>query len=483
VSAREDLVTAALLGLRRAGADPVDPSGLPAPVAEAVASTPRATGAARLLDVVALDVVARRAGSPPARHEDDPRRGPAPAPTETGVPVGGRARARLAALLDQDGETADVLVATWLRAAAGRGAVVPPPLLPEALARAVRPRGGLVRDALGPALGTRGRWLAAQDAQWAAVLEGAPGAAERAQPARESMDDPAWSRRTSTERAGVVRSVGTAVRDDDEERLGRALADRAASVREAAAGALVGIPGSRFVRECTERALACVAVERRLLRRTLVVQLPPDDPASPFAEVRSGPGGRRGRLLRALVAATPPRAWEDALGLDPATIVRLGVADDLGALLHDAWATAALRSRDVTWARALLDTGQRSVQLLGVLPADDAASVFVGWYPPGGRVDRAAAVGALHEVEHVPAPWPSHVVDAVVRLLTVTPALDGWQLRPVEHRLVAGMPHDPDTERRLRAAADRRTDDAPARTLRTVADALVTRRTLLEELA
>jgi hypothetical protein len=70
-------------------------------------------------------------------------------------------------------------------------------------------------------------------------------------------------------------------------------------------------------------------------------------------------------------------------------------------LLQVAWAEAAVRERNVEWARALLQvnasTGNRIAELLRVLPEDE-------WVPAlevlRTRVDLAELVGGL------PVPWP-----------------------------------------------------------------------------
>lgn len=481
---RADLVTAALLGLRRGGPG-VDGIGLPGVVGEAVAAAPAANGAARLLDVVALDAVARRAGSVPTVPDTAP---PAPAEPE-GVPVAGpAARTRLAALLVETGELNELLLVHWLRTAAERGRVAPPRLLPDLLAWAARPAARSHRALVHAVLGTRGRWLAAQRPTWATVLDAVPtdaeGTAHAAAEARAHTDDPQWRKRTAAQRAAAIQAIARDLRSEDEERLARSLADRAASVREAAAQALLALPGSAFAQDCARRALACVTLERRMLRHVLVVQLPPEDPAAPFEEVRSTHAGGRGRLLQALVAATPPEAWVAHLGKDADTLVRLDVTDHLAPLLHAGWREAALRTRDATWARAL--AGQHpseAASLLPVLPGPERAAAALAMFADRTTPNRHVAARMVEVGSALDTPWPDAYTDTVLRHVTATPAMADWELRHLLPTLAAGAATDPGTEQRVRAAADRCTDHGTARLLRTLADTLRTRREIHEELA
>lgn len=481
---RADLVTAALLGLRRGGPG-VDAVRLPGVVGDAVAAAPAAEGAARLLDVVALDAVARRAGSALAVPDAAP---PAPAEPEAAPVAGPAACARLATLLVGSGEVGELLLLDWLRTAAGRGRVVPPRLLPDLLAWATRPAARSHRTLVHTVLGTRGRWLAAQRRAWAAVLDAVPtdagDTARAGAEARALSDDPQWRKRSAAQRTAAIEAIGRDVRPDDEERLARSLADRAATVREAAAQALLALPGSAFAHDCARRALKCVTLERRMLRHVLVVQLPPEDPAAPFEEVRSTHGGGRGRLLQALVAATPPDAWVAHLGKDADALVRLDVTDNLAPLLHAGWREAARRTRDATWARAL--AGQHpseAASLLPVLPGPERAAAALAMFADRTTPDRQVAARAIEVGGALDAPWPDAYTATVLRHLTATPAMADWELRHLLPGLAAGAATDPGTEQRVRAAADRCTDHGTARVLRTLADTLRTRREIHEELA
>lgn len=477
---RADLVTTALLGLRRGG-PPVDGSTLPGAVGRAAARVPHAPGAAGLLDVVAIDVVARRAGTAPVRV-DDPR--PAPADVDADRVPPAAARARLATLLAASDATSQELVVLWLRTAAARGYVAPPALLPDLLTWALRPAAQPHRELVRELLGARGRWLAGRRPEWARVAARATASRrDLVQEARTAMDDAQWAKSPAATRLADVTTLAGAVRPDDEARLARCLRDRAATVREAAAQALLRIEGSAFAAECTRRALACVRVERRMLRKVLVVDLPPEDAAAPFEHVRAGAGGRRARLLRALVAATPPQAWVQHLGLDASTLVRLDVSDSLGPELHAGWRTATARSADPAWARALVTVHPDATELLGALRGTDLADTVAALLPARAAPDRAHVERALLLAATLDAPWPGAFVETLLRDLTVGTPLHEWELRNYLPVLAMGLPHDPGTEQRLRAAADRPTHGGTARSLRSLADTLRTRRDILEELA
>ncbi|MCC2321742.1 DUF5691 domain-containing protein [Cellulomonas xiejunii] len=478
---RQDLVTAALLGLRRAAPDADLGRGLPGAVGQAVERAPRTTGPAGLLDAAALDVVARRAGTVQPRHTAEL---PTVAEPETARVAAGAARARLAGLVTRSDVVGDLLTVHWLRTAAERGYVVPPALLPEVLGWATRPAGREHRALVAAVLGARGRWLVQQIPAGAAtaVLD-APETPPNGDAARASVDEPQWSRRPVAARTADVAAIHGDVRPDDEERLARCLTDRAVTVREAAAQALVDLPGSGFARDCAERALACVAVERQRLRRVLVVTLPEDDATAPFQDMRTGAGGRRARLLRALVAATPPSAWTAHLGRDAADLVRMDVTDQLAAQLHAGWRDAARRTRDATWAQALLEVHPDAVELLAVLPDTARAAAFAAAFPHRGPVTRDSARRMLRLAAVLPMPWPGTVVDVVLRQIVPDPPLSDWEMRSAEPVLAAGLPHDAGTEQQVRAVADRCTAPGTAQVLHAVADTLMTRRAILEELA
>jgi hypothetical protein len=158
VTAWPDLVTASLIGTERAGVPAAADPGLPVQP-EGVPDDP----AARLLDRAALLTVARRGGRPAGQAEPPPAAEPDPAPA-----VSPAAARRLARMLG--GEHPDLL-AEWLTAAVTHGRRAPAHLLPALLdrARRVSPSDPELRRLSAEAGGSRARWLAGLNPDWAFV--------------------------------------------------------------------------------------------------------------------------------------------------------------------------------------------------------------------------------------------------------------------------------------------------------------------------
>ncbi|GAA4058884.1 DUF5691 domain-containing protein [Actinomadura miaoliensis] len=449
-------VTAALLGTRRKPAPSLPEA--PAEVGDA---------AARLLDQAALLTVRRRAGMRPPRSPEPI----APAPVEDLPVVSPAAARRLARIL---GGTQIRVLPEWLEAAAAHGRRVPARLLPDLLERGRSDR--MLRPSIARAAGRRGVWLALQNTEWA-YLVGAgddPGggpevwqtgtrnqrvayltALRGTDPAaaREALRE-TWGREPAPDRTAFLATFEHGLSADDEEFLESALEDRGKDVRQIAADLLARMPGSAYAARMAARARACVHAEERTVqgrRRTWVLVEPPrthdEDLARdgvPFHPTGSfapggrsgGPVGTRAAWLREILARTPLSAWTDLFGLPPMEIVCLPVADaaehkgrkdrdgaegrDGGDArsardVHIGWARAALRQRDVAWARALLKGGvmvdepEALADLLRVLPDDErdqAAADLIRWVE--GDPD------LLRVLERIPGPWTGQLADAVV---------------------------------------------------------------------
>lgn len=510
----DDLVTAALLGVARR---PVDPATLPGEVGRLAAGLPEGDASGRLLDAAALLTVARRAGRVPVVAGE----APSTAPPESAEPASAAAGARLAELLARTDAVAGPLREEWLGLATARGLRVPPALLPRLLdwAGARGERGEVSRDRaerLAPVLGERGRWLARRRPDWSAVVAGdAPATADAwthgtpaerrtwlrelrhrdAAAARSLLlgtDPGAWR---GDERAELYGVLADHLSPEDEAVLERALDDSRQDVRTGAAAMLRRLPGSAFAARAAARVVPLVRVERRRLRRVLVVGLPDldehhrDDRALPAPPAGTG---ERAWLLRHLVLATPLTAWQEALGLSPDELVGLPVADDLAATVRAGWLGAARAQGDPTWARALMrdaDGGER-VALLPVLEPQERAryvAAALDALAPGTAGAAGTSRGALTHVDALlstcPRPWPPDLTDAVVRWLGRERSTDAWHADWTLRTVATRLPTGPRTEQAVRDAGLARTPDDPwrARVL-TVADTLQYRRHLDEEL-
>ncbi|GEA88893.1 DUF5691 domain-containing protein [Cellulomonas cellasea] len=503
----DDLVTAALLGVARR---PVDPAALPGEVGRLAGTLPDADAPGRLLDAAALLTTLRRAGGGPLLA---PPPGPA-APPEAASPVSAAGGARLAALLARTDPLAERLLDEWLALAAGRGLLVPPAQLPRLLdwASARGERGEVRRDRaerVAPVLGERGRWLARHRTDWAPTVAPAPepgdlGTYGTAAERRDHLlavrrRDPAAARDLllaadpstlrGEERAQLYGVLADGLGPADEELLERALDDSRQDVRTAAAAMLRRLPGSEFASRAAARAVPLVRVERRRLRRVLVVDLPEVDPAQrddrALPAAPSGTGARVWLLLH-LVLATPLRTWEEALAATPDELVALPVADDLRGRLRARWLGAARDQADAAWARALLrdaDPGER-VALLPVLDVQERAEHVAA------AVDALAEQGGRAALTHVdallgtcPRPWPPVLAAAVLRWLARERSTDTWHADWALRTVAMRLPTDAATEEAVRTAGLARGVDDPwrARVL-TVADTLHDRRHMTEEL-
>ena len=350
MSAWGELVSAALLGTERR-----------APDASALVAVERESAEERLLAGAATSVVYRRAGALPRAAPERL----APAAAETLPRCSDAAALRLAVILGGDfGGVLD----EWLGLARRRGVRVPEELLPVLLdhARGQR-RAGVLTVA-----GERGRWLAALDEgwSWAAAGEDAwrTGSLEvrRAWLREQRERDPAagrtaleeaWGEEEPRARGPLLAELRAGLAPEDEDFLEAVLDDRRQEVRATAAELLARLPGSRLGERMAERARPLLRVARGL-RTRLEAQLPEAlDAAATRDLVLTRPPrgtGERAWRLHQIVAATPLSLWGRELREEPAELVAMPVRDSLRELLHAAWATAAARQGDTTWAAALL---------------------------------------------------------------------------------------------------------------------------------
>ena len=323
--------------------------------------------AAVLLDRAALLTAARRAGRRPGQADPLPAAGPDDRPAVS--PDAGR---RLTRMLG--GEYPDLL-AEWLAAAAARGLLPPPQLLPALLDRARRaaaadpglPR--LVAEAGGP----RASWLAGLNPDWESVTaQDLPGddawrlghaAQRRGYLASLLASDPdaarelitgGWAAAAPGERAMFLAVLDGGPAPLDEPLFEEALDDRAEDVRAWAAYLLARLPGSALGQRMAERALRCLRLERNVRGTRLVAVSPAESDASMRRDgVAPGPVADQARLVLELVARTPLRTWTDEFGLAAAQIVTLR-SGDWAPVLFIAWARAAIAQRDRDWMSALL---------------------------------------------------------------------------------------------------------------------------------
>ena len=480
-----------------------------APEPRALAGTapgPDAVGPERqVLDGAAIAGLALRAGAPLARR-DDPLE---PAPVDQ-TPVAPPVAVQLLELLLGQAPAAGVhredLLRHWYTTCAATGHRLPEPLLVTVL-----PQVGsttAARAAVHRVLGARGRWLVAQNPQWAwaagpdpatsggsvldrsslgggaaidtAAIDTAaiddelalttdavawarlPAAARASSLARRRAVDPAgarallrstWSSDAASARASHLAVLADQLGPDDEELLEQALDDRAKSVREVAVELLDGVPTSARAQRMAARLRPLVTVSGRLRTRGIEISLPeaPDD-----AGVRDGLGtapprrSARGWWLERIVAGAPLAIWTELTGDAPDRVLRHLEDDDARRGLL----AAAIAQRDAVWAAALFAV-MRDARLLDVVAADEREALVVGALR--SKLPSAALPTLLAAV---PAPWGPKL-GALVVTMAREAANAAFFLQPISGVLAEAL--DDDSAARLESwlAELQRQDNPP----------------------
>jgi hypothetical protein len=421
----DDLVASALVGTARR--PPAIPEEAGRAVDDLLRRIDRSDPEAAVLQAGAALGLYRQAG---VRLPVDERPAPAPSPPETRGYVSPAAAERLDAIL---GGGYRPVLGEWLGRVAGAGLLVPPDRLPALLhAASVDHR---VRPLAVEVVGERGRWLAGLNPAWAwaagdedVAATWATGSREARRlllarlrateptPARELLAS-TWATETPEDRAAFVALLGAGLSMDDEPFLEAALDDRRKEVRQAAAGLLARLPGSRLAARMAERSRPLVQ-EGRLPDQVDAGMLRDGIVAKPPAGV-----GQRAWWFHQLVAATPLATWPA-----PAQSV-----EKAGAPLRQAWAAAATLQGDEEWAGALLDAGVEEPALLAAVSHERAVAYVATRVAAGGL-----APAVLDLLDACPDPWgPALSLAVVERLgeLVKTPARPDTRLAGLAARL------------------------------------------------
>lgn len=268
---------------------------------------------------------------------------------------------------------------------AGANQRLPPALLPELLDVA----GAEALPGLPAVLGSRGRWLARFRDEWTWAREGsAPDTAEEARiweegslPARLAVlrrrraVDPeaaracvasALPKERADARAEILEALREGLAAGDEPLLERALDDRSAIVRAAAAGLLARLPGSALGERMRARCDACLVFERPALRAEAPAASAAAEPAwerdGIVAKAPQGVG-ERAHLLAQITGFVPPDRWSELAGIAPADVVELVAGNAWEGALLAGIAGASLRHDAVAWMEPV-------VRALAALPPD-----------------------------------------------------------------------------------------------------------------
>jgi hypothetical protein len=389
--------------------------------------------------------LARRGGRV-APHSAAPVIPPAPADTQP------QASSRVGGILTQvmaseDNEMLRECCLTITRS----GMVVPYRQLPDLLAAATAR--SVIRDAVVPALGTRGRWLAERRGAWSwavgGIDDGEPIDIEEAldlSPAQRKarlvaarQQDPVrfreyvdanWAElRRVEDRKLLVAAFADRLGPDDEPVLERALDDRASTVREEAVELLRRIPGSALTRQAEQRL-------RDGLVLRMVIDLNPDGPyeREPTRdEIRTSPVRRTGSArLKADAQAVSPDFWLEHYGPKAPRMLR---ASPWGAALLQGVAGNLARATDpLPWLPELAAAISSTALLdaLDELPPAMLSRVLI----------KMAGTWSHDELDHfcgnLPSPWHPDVTRVVLERFAEL-ADRGWRVgRPPEILLRRG---------------------------------------------
>ncbi len=319
---------------------------------------------------------------------------------------------RLADAISDMLEREDEILEEALAAIAKRGLELPPALLPRALAV----NDPDVRNWLRPVLGTRAKWLAGFEPNFAWILtsgasleelhktfeEGTTDAREAALVEARTIDPAAargWTERSfpsekADVRARFVLALRTGLAMDDEPFLEKTLDDRGRDVRDAAASLLARLPASAFVARMTERARKYA--------------LDPPTQVSP-ADIRDGLSakGTRAFWLERIVASVPPSVFGD-----PASFLDRARTTDWADAVIGGLVFSATAARDVPWLEALAellrsgdeDAEEALHQVLEALPIDKRIMQLAAMLEkPNAKLSIADALSTL------PPLWPDRL--------------------------------------------------------------------------
>ncbi|MET0236101.1 MAG: DUF5691 domain-containing protein [Kibdelosporangium sp.] len=330
------------------------------------------------------------------------------------------------------------------------GLVVPYRQLPDILAAATAR--SVVRDAVIPALGSRGRWLARRRVGWAwaagDLSEGEPIDIEEAldlPPAQRKSRlltarkrDAAgfrayvaekWSAtRRVEDRKLLVAALAEGLAPEDEPLLEQALDDRSTNVREESVTLLRKLPGSALSKRAEQR------LRDGLLEET--VDLHPEGPYEQEPnreELRDSPVRRTGSArLKADASSVSPDFWIDWLGPKAPRKMRLSPWGT--ALLQGVAENLAAATDPVPWLTDLASTISSTALLdaLDNLPSPTLSRVLI----------KLAGSWDANELDYfcglLPSPWHPDVTRVVLERFAEL-ADRGWRVgRPPEALLRRG---------------------------------------------
>jgi hypothetical protein len=322
-----------------------------------------------LLGAAALVSLYERAGSLPLKDE---RRLPEACALDDTPRCSERAAVHLAMMLRGEYQR---LAPEWLSKVAAAGQRAPEEVLPPLLEL------GRIQEELREPILTvlcaRGRWLAAQNQDWAYAVGGfdetlwetGGGEQRRAVLAELRKRDAArarellastWPQESPKDRADFLPLFEYGLSLDDEAFLESGLDDRRKEVRRAAADLLSRLPESALRQRMLERARPLLTFKlNRLKRKTIEVTLPEAcDKAMQRDGVEPKPYsqglGEKAWWLQQTLGLIPPKFWSQESGWPVSKLIEVAKRGEWKSVLLEGWSQAARLCGDVEWADALL---------------------------------------------------------------------------------------------------------------------------------
>lgn len=313
-----------------------------------------------------------------------------------------------------------------------------------------------LRQWLTPVLGERGRWLAAQNPQWA-YAHGVQETADAEQIWQEGSleqrvallqqqraTDPAGARARleaslkelgARERAPMVQSLARGLSADDEALLEKLLGDRSKEVRESAASLLARLPHSPHSQRMGAALLAMLSQDAQGEWQIEPPQEGHKDwerdgvTLQPPAYIK----GHRAWWLQQLVELTPLDFWHQQLNKTPEQLWEWSRRSDWKSALRQGWIAALRAQRDVRWLPLIqsMESDSRSSDVLPLLMAElSAEERETQWLAQlQAKLGKSAFIEAIHRID-----------EGMGRTELLSPAMSRWLLEALLGTLQSRQP-------------------------------------------
>uniref|UniRef100_UPI0028AF1E7F DUF5691 domain-containing protein n=1 Tax=Comamonas sp. TaxID=34028 RepID=UPI0028AF1E7F len=313
-----------------------------------------------------------------------------------------------------------------------------------------------LRQWLTPVLGERGRWLAAQNPQWA-YAHGVQETADAEQIWQEGSleqrvalllqqraTDPAGARARleaslkelgARERALMVQSLARGLSADDEALLEKLLGDRSKEVRESAASLLARLPHSPHSQRMGAALQAMLSQDAQGEWQIEPPQEGHKDwerdgvTLQPPAYIK----GHRAWWLQQLVELTPLDFWHRYLDKTPEQLWEWSRRSDWKSALRQGWIAALRAQRNVRWLPLIqsMESDSRSSDVLPLLMAElSAEERETQWLAQlQAKLGKSAFIEAIHRID-----------EGMGRTELLSPAMSRWLLEALLGTLQSRQP-------------------------------------------